>query len=476
MHKLKLCVSVALLLLTDTAMPVTAQVEGPDTAYYLVQEGDSLWDIAVRFGVTLEELERANGLGDPGQLSIGDRLIIPGLAGVQGRVDTINVPFGDTLQSLSRRYQVPLQTLVRLNRLVSPHELYAGATLVIPAEIISLSAMGRAILEPERSLLELAVLNGINSWEIVTVNRLSGTWDANPGDVLSLPVGNEAGPGALPPAVTQIGLEPLTLIQGRTAVIRLKVAPGVMLSGSLAESKLNFFPLQDGLVALQGIHTMTEPGLYPLTLNIDLPGDEPFTFSQPVLVRDGDYPFDPPLTVEPETFDPAVTVPEDELWHSLTVPVTPDNLWQGSFESPVPSQFKECWTSLFGSRRSYNGSPYNYFHSGLDFCGTTGTDLYAPAAGKVVFAGPLTVRGNATVIDHGWGVYTAYDHQSEIFVQPGDLVQPGQIIGLGGATGRTTGPHLHWEVWVGGVQVDPIDWLDGSPLAVSLALNPQPSH
>ena len=281
-------------------------------------------------------------------------------------------------------------------------------------------------------------------------------------DVLSLPGEDGAGSGALPPAITRISLEPLTLSQGKTAVIRLKATPGITMSGSLAGRKLNFFPLRDELVALQGIYTMTEPGLYFLTLNINLPGSEPFAFSQAILIRDSNYPFDPLLSVDPETFDPAVTVPEDEQWQSLAAPVTPDKLWQGRFESPVPAPFRDCWTSFFGNRRSYNGSPYNYFHSGLDFCGTTGTELYAAAAGEVVFAGPLTVRGNATMIDHGWGVYTAYDHQSEIFVQAGDVVLPEQIIGLGGATGRTTGPHLHWEVWVGGVQVDPMDWLESS--------------
>ncbi len=69
------------------------------------------------------------------------------------------------------------------------------------------------------------------------------------------------------------------------------------------------------------------------------------------------------------------------------------------------------------------------------------------------------MRGNVAVIDHGWGVYTAYDHLSQIDVNVGDQVKPGQLIGLGRATGRTTGPRLHWEVWVGGVQVDPTDWL-----------------
>jgi len=64
------------------------------------------------------------------------------------------------------------------------------------------------------------------------------------------------------------------------------------------------------------------------------------------------------------------------------------------------------------------------------------------------------------MIDHGWGVYTGYMHQSEILVNVGDQVEAGQIIGKVGETGRVEGPHLHWEVWVGGIQVDPLDWLN----------------
>ena len=76
-----------------------------------------------------------------------------------------------------------------------------------------------------------------------------------------------------------------------------------------------------------------------------------------------------------------------------------------------------------------------------------------------MFAGPWTVRGNATVIDHGWGVYSGFWHQSAIQVQVGDMVEQNQVIGLVGGTGRVTGAHLHWELWVNGVQVDPLDWL-----------------
>jgi murein DD-endopeptidase MepM/ murein hydrolase activator NlpD len=86
-------------------------------------------------------------------------------------------------------------------------------------------------------------------------------------------------------------------------------------------------------------------------------------------------------------------------------------------------------------------------------------NIYAAASGKVVFTGLLVVRGNTTIVDHGWGIYTCYYHQSQILVKVGDQVQQGQLIGQIGATGRVTGPHLHFEVWVNGIQVSPIAWL-----------------
>ena len=213
------------------------------------------------------------------------------------------------------------------------------------------------------------------------------------------------------------------------------------------------------------IHALTEPGLYPLDLQMTLPDGTPFSFTQYLRVGAVDYPYDEPLTVNPTTIDPAVTKPEDAQWAALTSPATPERLWDGVFAIPSPfsAQFcldtGECWSSRFGNRRSYNGSPYNSFHTGLDVVGQEGTEIFAAAPGVVVFAGPLTVRGNATIIDHGWGVYSAYMHQSEILVEQGDRVEAGELIGRVGATGRVEGPHLHWEVWAGGVQVDPLDWL-----------------
>ena len=456
-----------LVLLAFSANPANAQDGQPEGPVYVVQESDSLWDIAVRFGVRLDELQTLNNLADPSQLSTGMELIIPGLEGYAGRLDTRQVPYGETLRSLSRRYRLPVSTLAYLNRLASPAEFYVGTTLILPAENANATTMDRARLAPGESLLELAVRLNANPWTLAVVNDLQYTRDALPGDILLLPSEGLGGPGALPEAIRKISLSPLPLFQGKTLVIYVSGPEGLTISGSLAGREFQFFPYEDGYVALQGIHAMTEPGLYPLALRGRLPSgplndEEEFFYSQPVLIGSGEYPFDPVLTVDPETLDPEVTGPEDELWTALGTPVTMEKMWEGLFQSPVPLQFRDCWTSLFGNRRSYNGSAYDYFHSGLDFCGREGTELFAPATGKVVFTGPLTVRGNATVIDHGWGVYTAYDHQSEILVNPGDLVEPGQLIGRGGSTGRTTGPHLHWEVWVGGVQVDPVNWLEKS--------------
>jgi len=435
-------IAFVILLMLVVYLPVSAQ--GGNEAYYIVQEGDSLWSIATRFGVSLESLQQANNITDPSQVGIGTRLIIPGLQSVSGELNTITVSYGETLRSLSRRYKVSEQAFARLNRVVSPSEVYAGATFIVPNKE-DLSTAKISPVSAGQSLLELAVLNDESPWKIAIENNLSNTWSWMT--------------DALPTSIAKIDVEPLLMTQGGTEEFKVHAPPGITLRGSLADYMLNFFPLENGYVALQGIHAMLPSGLYPLELEGVLPDGERFAFSQNVLIQDANFPYDPSLQVDPATIDPAVTVPEQELWESLGKPVTPVKMWNGIFDSPVPTDFKDCWTSFFGTRRSYNGGTYDYFHSGLDFCGRTGTELYAVAPGKVVYVDTLVVRGGVVVIDHGWGVYTAYDHLSEFRVQAGDLVQPGQVIGLGGSTGRSTGPHLHWEVWVGGVQVNPVDWL-----------------
>jgi len=116
-------------------------------------------------------------------------------------------------------------------------------------------------------------------------------------------------------------------------------------------------------------------------------------------------------------------------------------------------------TSPFGARRSYNGGPYRSYHEGVDFSAYGGTPVMAPAAGTVVLAEKLFVRGNAVIIDHGLGVYSGFYHMSEIDTAVGEQVQPGQIVGAVGTTGLSTGNHLHWDLLIDGVWVDGQAWL-----------------
>ncbi len=123
---------------------------------------------------------------------------------------------------------------------------------------------------------------------------------------------------------------------------------------------------------------------------------------------------------------------------------------------PFPMQIPAAGrvSSNFGLRRILNGQPRNP-HAGLDVAAPTGAPVVSPAAGTIAFAGSLYYNGNAIFVDHGGGLISMVCHLSKIEVQRGDVVGRGQKIGLVGATGRATGPHLHWSVSLNGARVDP---------------------
>lgn len=128
--------------------------------------------------------------------------------------------------------------------------------------------------------------------------------------------------------------------------------------------------------------------------------------------------------------------------------------WAGLFRLPVEGIF----TTQFGSGRSTNGGPVGNFHSGTDIAAGLGTTITAPAPGRVAWVGAMPIRGNTVILDHGAGVRTGYHHLDEARVEVGQLVEAGVVIGLMGSTGLSTGPHLHWEMTIYGVNVDPMTW------------------
>jgi hypothetical protein len=178
-----------------------------------------------------------------------------------------------------------------------------------------------------------------------------------------------------------------------------------------------------------------------------------------------------PLTVVAKTFptrrlqvDPAFVNPpaaampriiqdtKDQAAVWAASPAT--RLWSGPFIRPVP----QVANSAFGTRSVFNGEPRSA-HSGADFLSPAGTPIKAPNAGRVALAKDLYYSGNSVIIDHGLGVFSFFAHLSRIDVKVGDTVQPGDVLGLVGATGRVTGPHLHWTLRVAGARVDPLSLL-----------------
>ncbi len=159
------------------------------------------------------------------------------------------------------------------------------------------------------------------------------------------------------------------------------------------------------------------------------------------------------LDAVPTAFDPAEFIKERNFLLPIWNTITPNPLWSGLFMKPVNGEV----TSNFGDVRIWRDGSRDS-HEGTDFGGSTGTPIFAANDGLVEVAQPLVVRGNVVMIDHGLGVHTGYYHLSEILVKKGERVIKGQLIGKMGATGRVTGAHLHWDMVVGGINVDPLEW------------------
>lgn len=205
--------------------------------------------------------------------------------------------------------------------------------------------------------------------------------------------------------------------------------------------------------ALVGIDLDVKPGRYRVT--IEVAGSRPRRATYDLVVR--------PRTFRTRrlTVDEAFVTPpaseeeriarEARLLQSVWASPAGDRRWTGPFLRPVPQEAN----SAFGTRSIFNGKP-RAPHGGADFLSPPGTPVRAPNAGRIAIARNLYFTGNTVVIDHGVGLFSMLAHLSAIDVHEGEMVEAGRIVGTVGATGRVTGPHLHWAVRAGGARVDPL--------------------
>jgi len=207
---------------------------------------------------------------------------------------------------------------------------------------------------------------------------------------------------------------------------------------------------------LLGVDLEKAAGEYELKIAGETASGEKMSCSVKVAVRQGHFATER-LQVGKEFVEPSpeqITRANEERQKLRDIfdSVTPERLWDGPFRIPL-----DCVTtgSNFGKRRILNGNPGSP-HGGMDLPGATGTPVRAPQRGKVALAEELFFSGNTVVLDHGLGIYTFYGHLSEIDVKVGDVLEAGALLGKVGATGRVTGPHLHWGLTVERARVNPM--------------------
>jgi murein DD-endopeptidase MepM/ murein hydrolase activator NlpD len=255
------------------------------------------------------------------------------------------------------------------------------------------------------------------------------------------------------PAVT---LTPAVVEAGSPVLIHVEAPAGASLQGEWLGRQIQFFPARGGhgWYALAGVDVEAAAGPSELRISVQSAKGAHDDLSRTVPIHPAHYRTGK-LTVAPKFVAPSPEALEEikaetELKGKVFGTSAPEPLWAADFRAPVAAPP----TDSFGTRRMFNGKLAS-IHKGMDFRAPSGTPVRAGNSGTVVLARPLYYEGNCVVVDHGLGLFTLSMHLSRIDVREGQQVATGDRLGLSGATGRVTGPHLHWAVRWQGAYLDP---------------------
>jgi murein DD-endopeptidase MepM/ murein hydrolase activator NlpD len=255
---------------------------------------------------------------------------------------------------------------------------------------------------------------------------------------------------------SEVIVTPSLVEAGAPVLVRVEAAEDTALEGEWLGRKLEFFRGRSGHAwyALAGVDVEAPTGPSELRISIHDAKSAHGTLSCTVEIHPAHYRTGslsvPPKFVEPDPEALKQIAAEIDLKAKVFAASASQPLWTGNFRAPVTAPP----TDSFGTRRIFNGKLAS-IHKGMDFRVATGTPVRAGNSGVVVLAQPLYYEGNCVVIDHGLGLFTLSMHLSRIDVHPGQHVAFGELLGLSGATGRVTGPHLHWAVRWQDAYLDP---------------------
>ena len=251
------------------------------------------------------------------------------------------------------------------------------------------------------------------------------------------------------------------LFPGEAVLLRVEASgPLTDVRATAFDETIRFYRAEDSVWhGLVGVDLLVEPGIHDVALRIAPVTGASIARVYTLSVEHKAY-RTRQLTVAPRYVEPPPEVGERIAREAaqqaaIFATVTEKRLWRGSWGRPVAGQA----TSAFGSRSVFNGQPRNP-HSGADFRAAEGTPVIAPNVGTVVLTGDTYFSGGSVILDHGWGLYSYFAHLSQIIVEEEELVESGQVIGHAGATGRVTGPHLHWTLRLNGARVDPLSLIE----------------
>lgn len=424
---------------------------------HVVQEGETLFTIAELYGTTIESLQLLNNIEDPSLIFVGQELNLPGADG-QGVTTIYTIQLGDSLESLAAGYQTSPVDIAASNWLIYGDNLVVGKPMIINSGTGSPTPETVAgtphIVRPGDTILTIAAQYGLQPSSVISANGLPFPTYLYPGQRLRIPDDKEY--QFLPGSLSRIKMFPLPLSQGKSAAIYVEgISEQFEPAGQFVEQELQFAPAADGYIAFIGIDAFTDPGIYSIELTDQTLGS--ILFNQNIAIDSANYGIQY-ITIPADKIDllaPEIRQNEDAFLATIYNVFEPEPLWTGTFTLPFSNTVV---TAPYGDARSYNDGPIEIYHTGVDFAGGIGTKIFAPASGRVVLSQTLTLRGNSLVINHGLGIMTGYYHLSKILVEEGDIVTAGQVIAEGGSTGLSSGPHLHWDLRIHDVTVDPIQW------------------